>query len=150
MPKRILEGKTKEERIDKPQNFGSLKTLTVQPATRKRYDPALQRFFDYLKDEELTLPRQRLHMDSIISDYVEHLWATGEGRALAADTVAGPRDSQPQLRGSFVGKWRLLKAWNIAEIPNRAPPMPVEVLQAMVGHDMPFFTSVHFSRLACS
>ena len=134
MPKRILEGKTKEERIDQRQKLGTLKSLTVQPATRKRYDRALQRFFKYLQDENLVLPHQRFQMDGLVSDYVEHLWATGEGRALAADTVAGLQDTQPQLRGYLVGTWRLLKAWNTTEIPNRAPPMPVEVLEAMVGH----------------
>ena len=73
-------------------------------------------------------------MDSIASDYVEHLWSTGEGRALAADTIAALQDSQPQLRGHLQGTWRLLKTWNTSEVPNRAPPMPVEVLEAMVGH----------------
>ena len=134
MPKRVLEGKAKEERIDTRKKLGTLKSLTVQPATSKRYDRALERFFAYLKAEDLTLPRQRFQMDSIVSDYVEHLWGTGEGRALAAHTVAGLQDTQPQLRGHLLGTWRLLKAWNTTEIPNRAPPMPVEVLEAMVGH----------------
>ncbi|CAL1145402.1 unnamed protein product [Cladocopium goreaui] len=133
MPKRLLEGKTKEERIERRRQIGSLKDLTVQPATRARYDKALERFFDYLTHESLALPRNRQLMDSITSDYVEHLWSSGEGRALAADTIAGLQDTQPQLRGHLQGTWRLLKTWNNSEIPNRAPPMPVEVLDAMGG-----------------
>ena len=134
MPKRHLEGKTKEQRIKARRELGSLKSLTVQPTTRARYDKALQRFFKFLEDENLTLPKQKAQMDPLISDYVEFLWSSGEGRALAADTVAGLQDTQPQLRGYLQGTWRLLRTWNASEIPNRAPPMPIEVLDAMVGH----------------
>ena len=133
-PKRHLEGKTKEQRISTRKSLGTLKQLTVQPATRLRYDRALKKFFDYLEHENIPLPRHRQVMDNLISDYVEYLWATGEGRALAADTVAGLQDTQPQLRGHLQGTWRLLRTWNTSEIPNRAPPMPIEVLDAMVGH----------------
>ena len=136
MPKRHLEGKTKEQRIETRKSLGTLKQLTVQPATRRRYDKALQRFFEYLEHEAIALPRHRYLMDTLIRDYVEHLWSTGEGRALAADTVAGLQDTQPQLRGHLQGTWRLLRTWNTSEIPNRAPPMPVEVLEAMVGHSL--------------
>lgn len=134
MPKRHLEGKTKEERVNTRSKLGPLRTLTVQPATRARYDKALQQFFTFLTNQDIPLPKERYRMDAIASDYVEHLWSTGEGRALAADTIAALQDSQPQLRGHLQGTWRLLKTWNTSEIPNRAPPMPVEVLEAMIGH----------------
>ena len=92
--------------------LGSLRNLTVQPATKVRYDKALTRFFDYLKDEGVDLPKERARMDDIVSEYVETLWSQGEGRALAADTVAGLQNTQPSLRGHLPGTWRLLKAWN--------------------------------------
>ena len=134
MPKRHLEGKTKEERVQIRSQLGPLRNLTVQPATRTRYDKALQQFFAFLTQNDIALPKQRYLLDSSASEYVEHLWSVGEGRALAADTIAALQDSQPQLRGQLHGTWRLLKTWNASEIPNRAPPMPVEVLEAMVGH----------------
>lgn len=55
------------------------------------------------------------------------------GRALASDTVAGLQDKDPRLRGQLPGSWRLLKTWAVNEIPNRAPPLPVHVLHALVG-----------------
>lgn len=40
------------------------------------------------------------------------------------------------------GAWRLLRTWSVNEIPNRAPPLPDQVLQAMVGWS---FFKGHFS-----
>lgn len=133
MPKRILEGNSQEERVKQRRTLGTLKQLTVQPSTRKRYDVALQQFFDFLRSHHLVLPTNLKLMDNLASDYMEHLWATGAGRARAADTLASLQDQQPQLKGQLGGAWRLLRAWNQTELPNRAPPMPLEVLDAMVG-----------------
>ena len=134
MPRSIVESRDKEARAKARQQLGSLKSLTIQPSTRKRYDKALTRFFDYLKYNSISLPKEVLLMDSLVSEYIEHLWASGEGRALASDTVAGLQDTQPRLKGHMPTVWRLLKAWNSNEIPCRAPPLPIEVLEAMVGY----------------
>lgn len=72
-------------------------------------------------------------MDAILSEYIEHLWASGEGRALASDTVAGLQNLEPHLKNRLPTVWRLLKVWNQNEIPNRAPPMPESVVHAMAG-----------------
>lgn len=117
MPKRKvhLEGRTREERIQKRQRPGSLHSLTVQPATKKRYDTALDKFFDFLKFENLELsknlelPKQKIKLDGLVADYIEHLWSSGEGRALASDTVAGLQNLDPHLKNSLVTAWRLLK-----------------------------------------
>ena len=47
--------------------------------------------------------------DDMLSDYIEHLWASGEGRALASDTVAALQDAEPHLKGKLQFTWRLLK-----------------------------------------
>ena len=133
MPKRILEASTPVERAKQRQRLGNLKDLTVQPSTKKRYDKAIDGFLQFLNLNSLELPRLRKHMDPLVCEYIEHLWHTGAGRALASDTVAGLQDSDPKLRGELQGSWRLLKTWSINEVPNRAPPLPVHVLHAMVG-----------------
>lgn len=129
-----VEGRTKEERVKVRKTLGKLKDLTVQPPTRKRYINALAELSHYLQQENLHLPTKRLELDSVLSDYIEHLWATGAGRALASDTLAAVQDKQPQVKGCLQGSWRLLKTWNQNEIPNRAPPLPEPALHAMVGH----------------
>ncbi|CAK9088633.1 Tyr recombinase domain-containing protein, partial [Durusdinium trenchii] len=57
----------------------------------------------------------------------------GEGRGVAADTVAGLQDADPKLKGQPQLTWRLLKTWNANEVPNRAPPLTEAALEAMVG-----------------
>ncbi len=129
-----VEGRTKEERKRLRQQMGSLRSLTVQPATKKRYSAAVDKFLTFLSGEKLSLPRQRHLLDAITAEYLEYLWRTGEGRALASDTIAGLQDLQPGIKGNLPTTWRLLKVWHTQEIPNRAPPMPEKVLHAMVGY----------------
>eukprot|EP00438_Fugacium_kawagutii_P003592 Skav221600 [mRNA] locus=scaffold1698:515445:521305:+ [translate_table: standard] len=112
---------------------GPLRELTVQPATKRRYTLATNSFFTFLKSESLVLPREVAKLDGLVCDYIEHLWSSGCGRALANDTVAGLQDIQPSVRGKLPGAWRLLKTWSVNELPNRAPPLPDHVLLSMVG-----------------
>ena len=44
-----IEGRTKEERAVLRRRLGTLHELSVQPATRKRYDLALDRFLKVVK-----------------------------------------------------------------------------------------------------
>lgn len=133
MSKRFLEGHSPTERAKQRKTLGTLRQLTVQPSTRVRYDKAVNLFLQFLKDNQLVLPRVREHLDSLVCDYLEHLWASGSGRALASDTLAGLQDFDVKLRGNLAGAWRLMKTWSLNEIPNRAPPLPEHVLQAMCG-----------------
>ena len=133
MPKRILEGTTQSERAKQRQELGSLKDLTVQPATKRRYNKAIDDFLAFLRLNNLQLPSQRHLLDPLVCEYLEHLWSHGHGRAQASDAVAGLQDFDPKIRGHLPGAWRLLKTWSVNEVPNRAPPLPVHVLHAMVG-----------------
>ena len=134
MPKRkILEQAEASERVRQRRALGTLKELTVQPATRRRYDKATAQFYDFLKKEGLSLPTRRADLDPLVCEYLEHLWSTGVGRAQANDTVAGLQDLQPNLKNNLPGAWRLLRTWAANEIPNRAPPLPERVLHAMAG-----------------
>eukprot|EP00438_Fugacium_kawagutii_P005555 Skav232226 [mRNA] locus=scaffold286:249647:254238:- [translate_table: standard] len=132
--KKHLEGRSKQDRKKVRKELGSLKNLTVQPRTRARYNAAKAKFYAFLRDNHLTLPTKRVAMDSLLSEYLEHLWSQGEGRALASDTLASLQDTDPHLRGCIPGAWRLLKAWHLHEVPNRAAPFPETALQALVGY----------------
>lgn len=50
-------------------SMGTLKGLTMQATTKARYSAGLLNFFDFLRHEGLELPRQRDHMDALVSDY---------------------------------------------------------------------------------
>lgn len=101
MPKRVLEGHTVAERVQQRRKLGTLKQLTVQPATKQRYTKAVDKFLLFLQTNDVTLPRQRQLLDALVCEYLEHLWATGSGRALASDTLAGLQDDDPRLTGSL-------------------------------------------------
>jgi len=131
--KKILEGRTKEERVKVRKQLGKLKDLTVQPKTRVRYERARQQFYQFLSSNGLEVPRQTHGLDLVLGDYLEHLWSTGEGRGKAADTLAAVQDLQPHTKGHLALSWRLLKTWQVNEIPCRAPPLPEICVQAMVG-----------------
>ena len=133
MPKRHLEAATAEERGKIRRRLGTLRQLTVQPSTRKRYDKALQGFFSFLTAEGLDLPKDKRQLDPIVCDYLETLWFEGKGRAQACDTLAALQDSQPGLRNNLPGAWRLLRTWQANEIPSRAPPLPEHIVLAMAG-----------------
>ena len=134
--KRVLEAALPQDRAAQRRRLGSLRELTVQPATKKRYSAAVEGFFSYLRKAQTSLPHRKSELDPIVSDYIEFLWSTGAGRALAADTLAGLQDIQPNLRGNLPGSWRLLKTWSINEIPARAPPCPEHV--STLWRDGPF------------
>ena len=130
---KVLEVRSKEDRKKVRKTLGTLKSLTVQPRTKQRYQEGLKLFFTYLKNEQLELPKQRDKMDDLCSDYLEHLWGEGEGRACASNFLAALQDFDPKLKGALPSSWRLMKAWTVNEVPNRAPPMTDAVLKAMVG-----------------
>ena len=133
MPKALFEGSTQARRAHDRQKLGTLRQLTVQPSTRIRYEKALNRFLTFLKSEGLSLPSKRENLDPLVMEYIEHLWLSGEGRGLAADTLASLQDHDAKIRGHLPGAWRLVKTWVTHELPNRAPPMPELILHSMVG-----------------
>eukprot|EP00435_Cladocopium_sp_Y103_P065105 s581_g27.t1 len=132
-PKRVLDSGRPQDRAAQRRKLGTLRDLTVQPATKKRYQSAIDQFLHFLSHENQVLPREKSKLDPLVCEYLEHLWASGSGRALACDTLAGLQDLQPGLKSHLPGAWRLLKAWHLNEVPNRAPPLPEHVLHAMIG-----------------
>ena len=129
-----VEARDKESRKKVRSQLGPLRNLTVQPRTRVRYDAALRKFFEYLTEHQIVLPKQRIAMDGVVSDYLEFLWSEGEGRSLASDTLAALQDREPHLKGQLSSSWRLLKTWLSHEIPNRAAPFTEQVVHTLVGY----------------
>ena len=72
--------------------------------------------------------------DRFLSAYIEHAWEAGSTRGEAGNALSASVLVYPQLRGRghLADSWFLLNAWSRYEVPMRAPPMPVEVLLALV------------------
>eukprot|EP00435_Cladocopium_sp_Y103_P016211 s3739_g4.t1 len=64
------------------------------------------------------------------------LWADGKGRSCGSNILASLQDAQPHLKGKLKMSWRLMKTWVTHEIPNRAPPLPIDALHLMVGYSL--------------
>ena len=101
MPKRHLEAATASERAKIRKRMGSLKSLTVQPVTRARYEKARSDFYAWLQKEQLYLPSSAYQLDLVVSDYLEALWAAGKGRTEGSNILAGLQDAQPHLKGKL-------------------------------------------------
>ena len=92
MTKRHLEAATPEARAKMRKQLGTLKQLTVQPTTRARYSQSLQSFFKFLKSINRVLPSTAVELDLVVSDYLEQLWAEGEGRSAGSNILAALQD----------------------------------------------------------
>ena len=68
-----------------------------------------------------------------VAEYIEFMWEDGESRSRAGDTLSGLQHQSPALKRSLPCSWRLVKAWQKAELPARAPPITEEITQALVG-----------------
>jgi hypothetical protein len=136
MVKRVLEGHNAADRAEKRRQLGTLKSLTVQPVTRARYEQARNDFYQWLRSENLILPHSAKQLDLVVSDYLEFLWAKGKGRTEGSNILAGLQDAQPHLKGNLKQSWRLMKAWVTHEVPNRAPPLSLDCLYVMVGYSL--------------
>ena len=134
MPKRHLEAPTQEGRARVRKQLGTLKSLTVQPVTRARYSQAKEDFYAWLQAEGLRLPHSAYHLDLVVSDYLEALWAQGKGRTAGSNILASLQDAEPHLKGKLKLSWRLMKTWVTHEVPNRAPPFSIDILHTLVGY----------------
>ena len=128
-----VEGNSRKVRQQRRKVLGTLSSLTVHPRTRQRYDRALGKFFAYLQWHRITLASTALALDAQLADYVEYLWQEGDSRYLGGDTVAAIQDAQPELKGSLLKSWRLLKTWARHELPARAPPLTPRLVYALCG-----------------
>ena len=136
MPKRLLEAATQEGRAKQRIQLGTLRSLTVQPVTRARYQAARDEFYEWLHNENLFLPQSAYRLDLVVSDYLEFLWAQGKGRTCGSNLLAGLQDVQPHLKGKLKSSWRLMKTWVTHEVPNRAPPLSLDALHLLVGYSL--------------
>ena len=72
-------------------------------------------------------------MDVTLALYIETLWEEGETRGKAGDTISGLQHRIPKLKKNLPSAWRLLSAWQRAELPARAPPLTPMLVMALVG-----------------
>jgi hypothetical protein len=89
-----------------------------------RYNKALERFFRWLRTEQRLLPDTPECADEYLGEFIESCWEGGDSKGCATDVLSSAQWRCPQLRGQLRTGWSLVKAWQLHELPSRAPPLP--------------------------
>ena len=87
--KTIVQGRTKQDRKASRKALGPLRSLTVKPKTRARYESALRQFYLFTKLQRRHVPDEPSALDSLFSDYIEFLWEEGESLSCVIDGLSG-------------------------------------------------------------
>ena len=105
----------------------------IELGTLTRYARGVRAFFQWVKLSEFTIPEDPYHFDQLLGDFIEECWEEGEGHQFVLDTKCGLCFRFKGLGVHLQYTGDLLRAWKKAEMPARAPPMPLEVLVGMAG-----------------
>ena len=111
--------------------LGRLRDQRVRPATLVRYYRASTAFLWWLHATGWVLESSWEGLDFQLSEYLEALWELGGSRGDAGDILSAATHMLRTTR-RFPGAWGLLRVWQRAELPRRAPPIPEGVLTALV------------------
>lgn len=125
-------GETRDDRVAGRALLGPLAGLLIAPRMRVQYATAVWYFvrcmvslFGFVSEDFPELDRQ-------LQYFLCLLWAEGESKSFAAHTVCGLQHFL-NVRRTFPGSWRLYAAWDRAEVPCRAPPLPRDVVFGIAG-----------------
>jgi integrase len=72
-------------------------------------------------------------MDDQISDWIEAQFHKGAPLNVVADALSGMHYFLPTTRRRLPGSWKLFSNWRKMEIPSRAPPLPEDLLWALMS-----------------
>ena len=81
----------------------------------------------------MDLSRTKTGLDHQLVDYLNFLWEDGEHLSLAGDTLASVQYFQPSAKRNINQAWRMLKTWQLHELPARATPFTWVTLQMVLG-----------------
>ena len=123
----IRKGRTQRERRLARRGI-RLRSIGISQKTESRYLSAVARILPTL---ETCHDAQAL--DGLCEDWIECEWIKGTPLGVIGDALSGIHFFWPQAKGFLRGAWRLYRNWRKIEVPQRAPPLPISVCQALVG-----------------
>eukprot|EP00435_Cladocopium_sp_Y103_P007352 s1653_g2.t1 len=131
--RQIIEGISTEDRKKRRQDLGTLKSLVIRPTTVSRYEKAFNSFLSFLRQQGDSLSPSIQGVDAQACEYLEWLWEEGLSLSLAGDCLSSLQYFQPSCRKRLQGAWKLLKVWQLHELPARAPPFTLQILEVVMG-----------------
>ena len=130
---KVLSKPTAAERARERRKLGNLESQLVQPKTKARYKESFTSLCYFLRERENFVVSDWGHFDQRVASYLEELWERGASKSEASYALAALQFHRPEAKRNIPYCWRLMKAWEKAELPLRAYPMPPEMLLAFAG-----------------
>lgn len=124
----IRPGKTRAERVEARRGV-NLRGLGISERTERRYSSAVSQLLPVLEQVD-SLDQ----LDAACEEWVETQWVRGTPLGTIGDALCALHFYWPQVKGLLRGSWKLYKNWRRIEVPQRAPPLPVPAVRAMVGY----------------
>ena len=113
--------------------IGKLSDLRIQGGTKKKYDLAVARFFAHLETFGWRIPEAVADFDTVMTEYIDHLWEEGAAVGLAGDTLSGLQHHEAGLRHRLSGSWQRIGLWQRLELPTRSTPAWYDLVLAMAS-----------------
>ena len=113
--------------------LGSLHSNIVKKITAERYASHFNKLVAYIKEVYQIWPTDGHSYDTIISEYLEMLWDTGEPKTAATYTLASVHFYLPQLKKQLNLSWKLKSIWERLELPCQAVPFTQDMLFGVMG-----------------
>lgn len=109
-----------------------MKSKMVSKGMMERYHKTVMRFLDFVDEFKYTVPTWE-DLDSVVSEWLEHMFHEGEHKTLANDGLAGLQFYVPQAIGRLKHSWKLARVWQRLEPPQRVLPISPSVILGFAG-----------------
>ena len=106
-----------------------LRDAGITKATQSRYYTAVS-----LLCKSVQTADDMEDLDEQVGDWIEEQFQKGSPLNTGADALSGLHFFVPSTRKRLPGAWRLFGTWRKMETPARAPPLPEDLLWAMVSY----------------
>lgn len=123
----IRQAKTRHERAAARRGI-NLRGLGITPRTEQRYNSAVAQLLPILEAVDSIED-----IDVACEEWIESQWIRGTPLGLIGDALCALHYYWPQVKGLLRGSWKLYKNWRRIELPQRAPPLPLPLVRAMIG-----------------
>eukprot|EP00435_Cladocopium_sp_Y103_P067105 s619_g29.t1 len=127
LPRVVLAARTRQGRQEQRRGI-RLRDYTVTTRTKERYERAVGRILPFLEAQP-----DLADLDGIVCDYIELQWCRGETVNDIADCLSGLHFFWPHIKVLLRQSWRLFRSWRRVESPQRAPPITVWLVKAIVA-----------------
>ena len=134
-PRKVRAAEDQATRRQLRAAVGRLSHNLVQPRTLEIYQQAVRQFSEWVASRGMTWSGAADHVDKLdllVAEWIEWLWTEGHPQGLAGNTLSAVQFFLRKKR-ILPASWRLLRAWQNLELPQRVLPLPEVVLLAMAA-----------------